>query len=181
MENPFKASALDGFSFTYICRMFVPFENLSEEAKVWIYPSSRKFYQPEIPELEKKLEGFISNWKSEEEDFKASYQLKYNRFIIFSAEGNTPFTNADIDGQVGFILQLQQEYEVELLDKMNVCFKQGEYVQYKDLKDFKKLIKNKAVNEKSIVFDNLITSKSEFEYYWEVPITDSWYNRFLKK
>lgn len=179
MENPFKVSALDGFSFTYICHMFVPFENLSEEAKVWIYPSSRKFYQPEIPELEKKIEDFIANWKSNDENFKVSYQLKYNRFIVFSAEGSVALSNADIDEQVAFIIQLQEEYNVELLDKMNVCFKQGEYVQYKDLKDFKKLVKNKAVNEKSIVFDNLITSKSEFEYYWEVPITESWYKRFL--
>ncbi|WP_335743860.1 ABC transporter ATPase [Tenacibaculum todarodis] len=179
MENPFKVSALDGFSFAYICHMFVPFENLSEEAKVWIYPSSRKFHQPEIPELEKKIEDFITDWKSDDESFKASYQLKYNRFIVFSAEGDKPFTNADIDLQVAFIIQLQEGYKVELLDKMNVCFKQGEYVQYKDLKDFKKLVKNKAVNEKSIVFDNLITSKSEFKYYWEVPITESWYKRFL--
>ena len=88
-------------------------------------------------------------------------------------------SNTDIDTQVAFILQLQQEYDVELLDKMNVCFKQGEYTQYKELKDFKKLIKNKAVTGKTIVFDNLIQTKEELENYWEVPITESWYNRFL--
>ena len=77
-------------------------------------------------------------------------------------------------------LNLQQEYEVELLDKMNVCFKQGKYVQYKELKDFKKLLKDKALTGKSIVFDNLVTTKEEFENFWEVPISESWYGRFLK-
>jgi len=62
---------------------------------------------------------------------------------------------------------------------MNVCFKQGEFIQYKDLKEFRKLLKSKSVNDKTIVFNNLIQTKEELEDNWELPITDSWYNRFL--
>ena len=159
--------------------MFVEYSSLSEEAKVWIYPSSRKFYPQEIDEVTQKIEEFVAKWKADDENFKTSFQFLYNRFIIFLVEEDAEVSNADIDTQVAFILQLQQEYNVELLDKMNVCFKQGEYTQYKELKDFKKLIKNKAVTGKTIVFDNLIQTKEELENYWEVPITESWYNRFL--
>ncbi|WP_299118412.1 ABC transporter ATPase [uncultured Tenacibaculum sp.] len=158
--------------------MLVDFNTLSEEAKVWIYPSSRKFYPQEIEGLKEKLKTFSEEWKSEE-DFKVSFELRYNRFIIFSVEDNIQLSNAEIDKQVAFVLQLQQEYDIELLDKMNVCFKQGEYTQYKELKDFKKLIKNKSVTGKTIVFDNLVQTKHELNNYWEVPITESWYSRFL--
>ncbi|MCT4699321.1 MULTISPECIES: ABC transporter ATPase [Tenacibaculum] len=161
--------------------MLVEFSTLSEDAKVWIYPCNRKFYPQEIDGLNEQLKTFTENWKADDEGFKASFDVKYNRFIIFSAEENAELSNADIDTQVGFILQLQQQYDVELLDRMNVCFKQGEYTQYKELKDFKKLIKNKAVTEKTIVFDNLIQTKQELENHWEVSILESWYNRFLKK
>lgn len=161
--------------------MLVDYQRIPESAKVWIYPSSRKFYDTEIEGIHQKITSFLSEWKSTEETFKTSFQFLYNRFIVFFADDSeNPLTNPDIDASVLFILQLQQEYEVELLDKMNVCFKQGEYVQYKDLKDFKKLLKNKAVTGKSIVFDNLVTTKDEFENYWEVPISESWYGRFLK-
>ena len=51
---------------------------------------------------------------------------------------------------------------------------------YKDLKEFQKLIKQKAASKKTIVFDNLLERKQEFDDYWEVPITESWYNRYLK-
>ncbi|WP_064966692.1 ABC transporter ATPase [Tenacibaculum ovolyticum] len=161
--------------------MLVDFNTLSEEAKVWIYPSSRKFYPQEIEGLKEKLKAFVEVWKQDDVDFKASVELRYNRFIVFSGEGNTALLNADVDKLVGFVLQLQETYEVELLDRMNVCFKQGEYTQYKELKDFKKLIKNKAVTEKTIVFDNLVETKLELENHWEVPISESWYSRFLKK
>ena len=160
--------------------MLVSFESLSETAKVWIYPASRKFYKEELETVEEKVKTFVSEWKSDDADFKASYQFLYNRFIIVLAEDEDgKLTNLDIDTLVGFILQLQTEYELELLDKMNVCFKQGEYVQYKEIKEFKKLLKSKSVSSKTIVFDNLIQTKEELEHFWEVPITESWYNRFL--
>lgn len=159
--------------------MYVDYSDLSERARVWIYPSSRKFYSQEIESLTQKVRGFVSTWKPDDKKFKASFQFLYNRFIVFLVEEDSNLSNSDLDLQVAFILQLQQEYKVELLDKMNVCFKQGEYTQYKELKDFKKLIKNKSVTGKTIVFDNLIQIKEELENYWEVPITESWYSRFL--
>jgi len=171
--------------FCYLCEsqikiMFVDYNSIPEDAQVWIYPSSRKFYPQEIEEIEKKLVDFTSNWKAENADFKCSFQLLHNRFIILIADSiTTELSMHDIDKSVAFIIQLQTSYDVQLLDKMNVCFKQGEYVQYKELKDFKKLVKNKAVNAKTIIFDNLITTKEDLENYWELPIEDSWYNRFL--
>ena len=160
--------------------MFVDYKSISNDAKVWVYPSSRKFYPAEIPEIEQKLKEFVENWKLEDEHFKVSYQFLYDRFIILVADDSeTALTNADIDASVAFILQLQETYKVALLDKMNACFKQGEYVQYKELKDFKKLLKNKAVTSKTIIFDNLINNKEDLENYWELAIEDSWYNRYL--
>jgi hypothetical protein len=160
--------------------MFIDYKEISEDAKVWVYPSSRKFYPKEIEEIEQKIKEFVENWKKEDEDFKASFQFLYNRFIVLFADvEKSPLKNTEIDASVAFILQLQETYKVELLDRMNVCFKQGEFVQYKELKDFKKLLKNKAVTAKTIIFDNLITSKTEFENYWEVTIEESWYNRYL--
>lgn len=160
--------------------MFVDYTDISDDAKVWIYPSSRKFYNTEIEELENKIKSFIDSWQKEDENFKASYQFLHNRFIVLVVEcSETPISNTAIDASVSFILKLQETYKVDLLDKMNVCFKQGKFVQYKELKDFKKLLKNKALTGKSIIFDNLINNNYDFKNFWEMPIEDSWYSRFL--
>ena len=161
--------------------MYVDYNSLPEDSKVWVYPSDRKFYPNEIEEIEGKIKNFIENWNSDDENFKASYQFLYNRFIIFAVDVESyQLTNEDIDISVSFILELQETYHVSLLDKMNVCFKQGEFVQYKELKDFKKLLKNKALTGKSIIFDNLVSNKEDLDNHWELAIEDSWYNRFLR-
>ncbi|MCF6278986.1 MAG: ABC transporter ATPase [Flavobacteriaceae bacterium] len=160
--------------------MFVDFTKLPNDSKIWIYQSSRKFYPKEIIEIIQKIESFLTSWNDDGAEIIASYQLKYDRFIIIAADQTLEHISVNaIDESVLFILDLQTIYEVELLDKLNVSFKQGEYVQYKDLKEFKKLVKKKAVSAKTIVFDNLINTKQELEDNWEIPITESWHNRFL--
>ncbi|PHR73590.1 MAG: ABC transporter ATPase [Lutibacter sp.] len=160
--------------------MFVDFTKLPNESKIWIYQSSRKFYPEEVKEITQKIEGFLTSWNDNGNEIIASYQIKYDRFIIFAVDQTLESLSVTaIDDSVLFILSLQATYEVELLDKLNVSFKQGEYVQYKDLKEFQKLVKKKAVSAKTIVFNNLINTKEELADNWEIPITDSWHNRFL--
>jgi hypothetical protein len=41
------------------------------------------------------------------------------------------------------------------------------------------MAKEKAVTSKTIVFNNLINTKGEFEEFWEVPAEESWHSRFF--
>jgi len=91
-------------------------------------------------------------------------------------------TPLDLDNQnllVDFVLSLEKKFEISLLDKVNVCFKQGQYVQLKEIPAFKLLIKNKGVSKKTVVFDNMINTKFEYDDSWEVPAGESWLSHFF--
>ena len=88
-------------------------------------------------------------------------------------------TGCSIDKSVEFIQSIEKEYAVDLLDKMNVTFKLGEHIAHKTLIDFKKMAKDKAVTEKTIVFNNLVNSIEEWNDNWEVPAGESWHSRFF--
>ena len=112
--------------------MYIPFENLPEESKIWIYQSSRKFSDDEVSEIDKDLIEFITNWSAHGISLEASFQIKHNRFIIIAVNQEVQqATGCSIDKSVEFIQSLEQKYSVDLLDKMNVAFKQGEFVTYK--------------------------------------------------
>ncbi|MFC6877935.1 ABC transporter ATPase [Flavobacterium myungsuense] len=160
--------------------MFVPFENLPLESKIWIYQSNRKFSDEEISEIEVALQSFLQNWSAHGTSLEASYQLKYNRFIILAVNQEVQnATGCSIDVSVQFIQGLEKKYNVDLLDKMNVTFKLGEHVAHKTLIDFKKMAKDKAVTENTIVFNNLVNSIEEWNENWEVPAGESWHSRFF--
>lgn len=160
--------------------MYVPFENLPENSKIWIYQSNRKLSEDEVNSIEKQCHEFIENWSAHGTSLEASFVLKYNRFILFAI--NQDFhaaTGCSIDASVHFIQKLEQEFQIELLDKMNVTYRIGEHIAHKTLIDFKKMAKEKAVTSKTIVFNNLINTKGEIEEFWEVPAEESWHSRFF--
>lgn len=160
--------------------MLVPFNELPDSSRVWIYQSNRSFSDLELQEITTKLEDFITQWTAHGADLKASFEIKYKRFIILALDQQlNAATGCSIDASVRFIQELEKKYEVDLLDKMNVSYKQGEFVAYKTLLDFRKMAKEKAVSKNTIVFNNLVTNKGEYISDWEVPASDSWHNRFL--
>ncbi|WP_299391295.1 ABC transporter ATPase [uncultured Gelidibacter sp.] len=161
--------------------MLVDFNTLPEESRIWIYQANRSFTDEEIVELESKLETFISNWTAHGTDLEAGYTIKYKRFIVFALNQSlTKATGCSIDASVRFIQQLEKDYNVDLMDKMNVSYKQGDFIAYKTLLDFKKMAKEKAVSKNTIVFNNLVNNIAEFNENWEVPASESWHSRFLK-
>lgn len=160
--------------------MYIPFENLPEESKVWIYQSNRKFTDDEVADIDQQLKLFLDNWSAHGTALEASYIIKYNRFIIIAVNQEVQVaTGCSIDASVQFIQNLEQKYGVDLLDKMNVTFKQGEFITFKTLIEFKKLAKDKSVSENTIVFNNLVNSIEEMNEFWEIPAVESWHGRFF--
>ncbi len=160
--------------------MYIPFENLPEDSKIWIYQSNRKFSDDEMADIEKDLVVFLENWAAHGTGLEASYILKYNRFIVIAVNQEVQqATGCSIDASVAFIQGLEQKYQVELLDKMNVTFKNGEHIAHKSLIDFKRMAKEKAVTVNTIVFNNLVNTIEEFNENWEVPAGESWHSRFF--
>ena len=161
--------------------MIVPFENLPPESRVWVYPSDRPFREEELTKLKESLNDFISSWKAQNRELEAGFDLHYNRFIILGLnQEKAQASGCSIDASVHFIQELEKAFKLSLLDKMNVTFKQGEYLSHKTLEDFKKMAKERAISKSTIVFNNLVDNVDGYHNFWEVPAEESWHNRFFK-
>lgn len=161
--------------------MLVPFAELPEDARIWIYQANRPFTEEEIATVKKDLDAFLQQWTAHGSHLKAGYDLPYRRFIVIGLDQQqASASGCSIDASVRFIQDLEKKFEVELLDKMNVTFRQGEYIAYKPLKDFRKMASQRSVSKNTVVFNNLVTNKEEYENHWEVPAAESWHARFIK-
>ena len=160
--------------------MLVDFDTLNNESRVWVYQSNRTISKIEINEIDLEIKKFLISWTAHGSDLESSFIIKYGRFIIVSLnESVTKASGCSIDSLVRFIQDLEKKYSINLLDKMNVSYRHGEFIAYKPLIEFKKMIKNRSISKNTIVFNNLINNKSEFLNNWEVPVEESWHNRFF--
>ena len=158
--------------------MEVDYNLLTDEAKVFVYPSSRKFYPQELDGLLQEIQGFLSeNFK----DYNFHFKILNNRFLVFFIEGDKTIPIQLLDKLADFILSLEQKYKVTLIDKINICFKQGDFIQYQDMKKFRTLLKNRSISENTVIFNNLVQNKYDFENNFETPLSESWLSHLVKK
>lgn len=160
--------------------MYVPFDELPLESRIWIYQSNRKFSESEREEIAQRTRQFLEQWSAHGAPLQASFELPYDRFIVIGLNAEVQAaTGCSIDASVHFIQQLEKDFNIDLLDKMNVTFKNGEFLAHKTLAEFKKMAKERAVTGQTIVFNNLLNTVEEYRSVWEVPAQESWHSRFF--
>ncbi len=160
--------------------MLVEFNTLPDNSRIWIYPSNRKLSEKEVDSISDQTDEFLKQWTAHGDNLEAGFEIKYNRFIVIGLnQANASASGCSIDASVNFIQSIEEEIGVDLLDKMNVTFYNGEFIAHKSLSDFKKMAKNRSVSPNTVVFNNLVNTKAEYLEHWEVPAKDSWHNRFL--
>ena len=160
--------------------MFVDFNTLPDNARVWIYQANRQFTTSEVEQIKDKLKTFAINWKRHGEDLKASFKIEYAQFIVLAVDENyNDISGCSIDASVAIIKDIENHFHIDLLNKMNVSFKDGENINTVSLKDFKEYAKQHKINNNTIVFNNLVSSKAEFTTSWETEAVNSWHAKFL--
>ena len=161
--------------------MLIPFTDLPDQARVWIYQASRPFSKEEKADITQEIEAFLKQWAAHGSDLVTSYEIPYERFIVIGLNEEVQgATGCSIDSSVRFIQILESKYQIELLDKMNVTHKEGDKLLYTPLKEFRALAKKRKISSSTIVFNNLVEDKAEYTSHWEVPAGQSWHSRFIK-
>lgn len=160
--------------------MFTTYNNLPDNSRVWLYQADRAFTQEEVELIKVKAIDFIEQWTRHGDNLKGSFTIKYNQFLIIAVdESFNNVSGCSIDASVRFVQQLEQELQIDLMNKMNVSFKDGDNINIVKLSDFQQFAKAQKITKETIVFNNMVKTKGEVETNWEVPAQQSWHQRFL--
>lgn len=162
--------------------MYVPFENLPDTARIWIYQSDRQFTALEKDTISSTLITFTKQWTAHNQTLGASFAVLYDRFIVLAVDENiNQASGCSIDGSVRAIRNLEGSLNVDLFNRLNVAFLKDEDVQIVPSAILSAKLDEGIWNGSSIVFDNTIRTKAELNSSWKVPAGSSWLKRYLTK
>ncbi len=152
--------------------------SFNPQSKVWIYQSNRAFTDAEVIAIQQKLNDFTSQWKAHGQQLKADAEIIYQFFIVFTVdEAAAGVTGCSIDASVRVIKEIENEYQVDLFDRFNIAYKISDKVIVSNKEDFETLVNIKTIGPKTIVFNNLVQTRQEFEQKWETVFEDSWHSK----
>ena len=160
--------------------MYISFEDISPKARVWIYHAARTLSSDEVSKVEEAGQEFTNSWEAHGKPLEASIKIFHHQFVVIAVnESYNMTTGCSIDASVGFIRNMAAALQIDMFDKSQVAFLNGDAVYLTPLKNIKSNVAEGIITGETFTFNNLVTDKSTFEQHWLTPAKNTWLARYF--
>lgn len=166
--------------------MNIPFEEMPDDARIWIYQADRPLTEQEEGFINKSTDTFLKEWAAHGAGLNASFSILYGQFLVIAVdEAIVKASGCSIDKQVRFIQYLETELLLNFMDRNKVAFLQEDNSSDKvtvitaSMNELKLKVAEGKIHPKSLTFNNLVQTKGQLEDGWIVAAEDSWLKRYL--
>ena len=107
----------------------IAFDELPEDARVWIFSAERKLTESERIRLLAEVDAFINRWAAHAVPLTAGRDLVYDQFLFIAVDQRAAGpSGCSVDALVRQMKALEQEIGVELVNHAPVLFRQGQAI-----------------------------------------------------
>lgn len=154
--------------------------DLSPLSRVWIYQSTQEIPVTKQEAIQAQIEAFTQQWTAHNQALRAAGALQQQRFIVLMVdESQAGASGCSIDKSVHFIQQLEAAFDLNLFDRMTFTYLENEEIKSADRDTFAQLYADGLINDETLVFDNLVKNKEEFDNSWVKKLGESWHKRMV--
>lgn len=123
---------------------------------------------------------FVAGWSSHGSRLSAAIEIFDNLFVvIFVDEQQAVASGCSIDKSINFIRNAEIKFKISLTDRMQVAYRVNGKTEKTILNNLSLLKKEGKINEDTLMSDNLISTKEEFERDRWKKAGESWHRKFL--
>ncbi len=148
--------------------------------KVWIYTLSNELTAQQLINFSERCNAFVVGWTAHDVSLDASFNLYKNRLLIFKVdETKYNASGCSIDKQVRFVKELEQIFNVELLNRLLVAYEINDDVCVVNASNVKQLLALNTITKNTLIYNNTITTSIELETAWKQPLSATWLAKYL--
>lgn len=177
--------------FTLFIIMYVNFDKLPDDTRVWVYQANRPLTDGDVKTIEEALQPALSQWSAHGQPLLASAQVIENRFVVIGVdEGYTLPSGCSIDASVRTLQDIGRQVDrgdgsagagpIDFFDRSAAIQIANGSVQNFALSTLKNAVMDGLIKPDTIVFNTLVKTKAEFLANWRIRAVDSWLKRYFK-
>lgn len=156
--------------------------DFSDNARVWIYQSTRLFSLAEAFAIEEMLDNFTAQWQSHGRPVKARGYLFFGQFIVLLAdESATLVSGCSTDSSVALIKKIEQAFATPLLDRTQLAFVVNDKIERLPLAQVDYAFEKGFIDADTLYFNNTVQTKNALEQEWIIPLSKSWLAKRLAR
>lgn len=148
--------------------------------RVWVYLSDKLLSHELESFIVADLNHFLAGWNAHGTALSASAGVLHHRFIVIKAdEENYSASGCSIDKQFQFIKVIENKYQLSLLNRLLVAYKEGSEVKVVHSAKVPEMLASGEMNENTVIYNVGVGNDAEFESQFEIPLSKSWLAKFL--
>ncbi len=162
--------------------MYIPFDQLPPDSRVWIYQADRSFSEAEEKIISDSLKDFCSQWAAHGTQLETSFVIMHNLFLVLSVNENAyGASGCSIDGSVRVLKELSQQFNIDFFNRTKIAFLVEGEIKLFSMHELSLLFKSGTLSGHTITFNNLAPDKSTFEKAWKISAESTWLVKYLPK
>lgn len=162
--------------------MYIPFDEIDFEARLWIYQTDRLLTSEEAGTLGEMLKSVLNGWETHGKPLTASGKIFYNRFVVIAVDESREMpSGCSIDTSVNWLKEIGLEMNIDFFDRSPAWLDNSDVVHTISLPQVKQAIKDGIIKAQTTVFDNLVQNKAQWMKRWKIPASNSWMKKYLEE
>lgn len=159
--------------------MFVPFRELSPQARLWVYTANREMAPAEVQRLQEALHTFCEDWKSHGHPLRTSFRVVDARFIWLAVDDNQPgASGCSIDGSVRLLQEWGSQLGIDFFDRATIFRWENEKLLAVPLREFTRALTAGHIAPAELIVNTWVTTRQQAETAWKLPVRGTWLARY---
>ncbi len=160
--------------------MYLPFDQLPDSSRVWVYVSSRKFTGEEQALIQTSLKDFCEEWATHGQGMPTSFTILHEQLLVLAVdESQLGASGCSIDSSVRALRNLEQHLGVNLVDQGKLTLRnQAGQLRVLPALGIKSRISSGEITPDLEVIQPLIPTKAALSELW-LPLSKSWLSTYF--
>jgi hypothetical protein len=160
--------------------MYIPFNEISDSARVWVYQASRPLNQHELDAINTYLTREMAAWAAHGEALQGSFDVRFHQvFVVAVDEQVNQASGCSIDASMRWFKELGAAMNIDFFDR-SCAVVQGEGLTLIPLLEIKKAVLEGILKSDSMVIPLQTADVSAYRADWVVPATATWLAKYFQ-
>ena len=158
----------------------VPFEQLPDSARVWVFGCDRALHQ-EAPALLEEVDEFLDQWTAHGKPLRCARDWREERFLVIGVDPtHEQASGCSIDGLFRRLQALENRLGTTMLSGGRIFYRDPNgRIQLALRREMPTLADAGAVSGDSPIFDTTVTDARSYRARFERPARDTWVRALL--
>lgn len=159
--------------------MFVEFNELPEDARIWVYQANRDMNEAEQAAVLDFLKAEVNTWVTHGMPMRGSVQIRFNRMILIAADtGFQQPSGCSIDSSTGWLQELGKNTGLNFFDRSIGYFEDGK-LKFFSVFEAKKQVSGGTIQPDTPVINLQVSTVRELNNSAVIPASESFLSRYF--